>query len=174
MAGSTDWSSTATTARPEGRGGHGTGFQDRGGTIFVDIPTTRHRRTTGVGPVPRPRSEMPQLGPLEIAVVLLIALLVFGPNRLPELAKQVGGALRELKKIQQNIRADLQDMMHDESDGADPPPTLPPKADGADGAGSGDAIAALDAGSGSNGDSAAAPDAPREPAHPLPPPPESD
>jgi len=120
---------------------------------------------------------MPQLGPLEIAVVLLIALLVFGPNRLPELAKQVGGALRELKKIQQNIRADLHDMMHDESDGAEPPPTLPPKADGADGAdgaGSGDAIAALDAGSGSNGDSAAAPDAPREPAHPLPPPPESD
>ena len=73
---------------------------------------------------------MPQLGPLEIAVVLLIALLVFGPNRLPELAKQVGGALRELKKIQQNIRADLHDMMQDESDGAAPPPTLPPKADG--------------------------------------------
>jgi len=42
---------------------------------------------------------MPQLGPLEIAVVLLVALLVFGPNRLPELAKQVGGALRELKRI---------------------------------------------------------------------------
>jgi TatA/E family protein of Tat protein translocase len=76
---------------------------------------------------------MPQLGPLEIAVVLLIALLVFGPNRLPELAKQVGGALRELKKIQQNIKADLHDMMRDESDGAAPPPTLPPKADGADG-----------------------------------------
>ena len=73
---------------------------------------------------------MPQLGPLEIAVVLLIALLVFGPNRLPELAKQVGGALRELRKIQQNIRADLHDMMQDESDGAAPPPTLPPKTDG--------------------------------------------
>ena len=75
---------------------------------------------------------MPQLGPLEIAVVLLIALLVFGPNRLPELAKQVGGALRELKKIQQNIRADLHDMMKDESDGAAPPPTLPPKVEGVD------------------------------------------
>jgi len=75
---------------------------------------------------------MPQLGPLEIAVVLLIALLVFGPNRLPELAKQVGGALRELRKIQQNIRADLHDMIQDESDGAAPPPTLPPKTEGAD------------------------------------------
>ena len=76
---------------------------------------------------------MPQLGPLEIAVVLLIALLVFGPNRLPELAKQVGGALRELKRIQQNIRADLHEMMQDESDGGTPPPTLPPKADETDG-----------------------------------------
>jgi TatA/E family protein of Tat protein translocase len=77
---------------------------------------------------------MPQLGPLEIAVVLLIALLVFGPNRLPELAKQVGGALRELKKIQQNIRADLHEMVNDESDSAAPPPVLPPKAEGTDGA----------------------------------------
>jgi len=117
---------------------------------------------------------MPQLGPLEIAVVLLVALLVFGPNRLPELAKQVGGALRELKKIQQNIRADLHDMMNDESDGAAPPPTLPPKTDGVDEAGGGDAIAALDAGSGTNGESAPTPEAPREPAPPVPPPPEPD
>jgi len=117
---------------------------------------------------------MPQLGPLEIAVVLLIALLVFGPNRLPELAKQVGGALRELKKIQQNIRADLRDMMNDESDGAAPPPTLPPKTDGVDQVGGSDAIASLDTGSGTDGESATAPDAPSEPAHPLPPPPETD
>jgi sec-independent protein translocase protein TatA len=119
---------------------------------------------------------MPQLGPLEIAVVLLIALLVFGPNRLPELARQVGGALRELKKIQQNIREDLNDMMRDESDGAAPPPTLPPKADAieaADGGGTrGDP-----AGNGaeSAGDSSAsAPEAGTEPRHPLPPPPEAD
>ena len=72
---------------------------------------------------------MPQLGPLEIAVVLLVALLVFGPNRLPEIARQVGGALRELRKIQRNITADIHEMMADETDGAAPPPTLPPKAD---------------------------------------------
>jgi sec-independent protein translocase protein TatA len=70
---------------------------------------------------------MPQLGPLEIAVVLLIALLVFGPNRLPDLAKQVGGALRELKRIQQNIRDDLHGVVNDASDAASPPPTLPAK-----------------------------------------------
>ena len=125
---------------------------------------------------------MPQLGPLEIAVVLLIALLVFGPNRLPELAKQVGGALRELKKIQQNIRADLRDMMNDESDGAAPPPTLPPKTDGTDGtngdgaggAEGGTAVPELGAGSGPNGERAPEPEAPSEPTHPLPPPPETD
>ncbi|MFA5884451.1 MAG: twin-arginine translocase TatA/TatE family subunit [Acidimicrobiia bacterium] len=76
---------------------------------------------------------MPQIGPLEIAVVLLIALLVFGPNRLPEMARQVGGALRELRKIQHNITADIHEMMADESDGAAPPPTLPPKTDAATG-----------------------------------------
>ena len=76
---------------------------------------------------------MPQLGPLEIAVVLLVALLVFGPNRLPELARQVGGALRELRKIQQTITADLHEMMTDESTGAAAPPTLPPRADPAAG-----------------------------------------
>lgn len=71
---------------------------------------------------------MPQIGPLEIAVVLLIALLVFGPNRLPELARQVGGAMKELRKMQHSIRADLHEMMADESAGAAPPPILPPLA----------------------------------------------
>lgn len=73
---------------------------------------------------------MPQLGPLEIAVVLLVALLVFGPNRLPELARQVGGALRELRRIQQNIRQDLDEVMRDTSGGADSPPTLGPRGEG--------------------------------------------
>ena len=125
---------------------------------------------------------MPQLGPLEIAVVLLIALLVFGPNRLPELAKQVGGALRELKRIQQNIRADLHDMMQDESDGAAPPPTLPPKADTADGTGGADgAESASPNGSGSTNGSGSSDAVGRsdgsagsEPAHPVAPPPEAD
>ena len=84
---------------------------------------------------------MPQLGPLEIAVVLLIALLVFGPNRLPQLAKQAGGMLKELRKIQNNIKQDLSQMMSDESDesdatdvsdGAAPPPSLPPLAETTD------------------------------------------
>jgi len=37
------------------------------------------------------------IGPLEIAIVLIIALLVFGPKRLPELGKSLGKGIREFK-----------------------------------------------------------------------------
>jgi sec-independent protein translocase protein TatA len=40
---------------------------------------------------------MPNIGPLEIAIVLVIALIVFGPKRLPELGKSVGKGIREFK-----------------------------------------------------------------------------
>ena len=40
---------------------------------------------------------MPNVGPLEIAVVLVIALVVFGPKRLPELGKSMGKGIREFK-----------------------------------------------------------------------------
>ena len=36
-------------------------------------------------------------GPLELGIVLLIALLVFGPKRLPGLGKQLGTGMREFK-----------------------------------------------------------------------------
>ena len=40
---------------------------------------------------------MPNAGPLEIAVVLVIVLVVFGPKRLPELGKSMGKGIREFK-----------------------------------------------------------------------------
>jgi sec-independent protein translocase protein TatA len=40
---------------------------------------------------------MPSVGPLELAVVLVIALVVFGPKRLPELGKSMGKGIREFK-----------------------------------------------------------------------------
>ena len=40
---------------------------------------------------------MPNIGPLEIALVLVIALVVFGPKRLPELGKSMGKGIREFK-----------------------------------------------------------------------------
>ena len=40
---------------------------------------------------------MPNVGPLEIVLVLVIALVVFGPKRLPELGKSMGKGIREFK-----------------------------------------------------------------------------
>jgi sec-independent protein translocase protein TatA len=36
-------------------------------------------------------------GPLELIVILVVALLVLGPKRLPEAARSVGRGMRELK-----------------------------------------------------------------------------
>jgi sec-independent protein translocase protein TatA len=37
-------------------------------------------------------------GPLELIVILVIALIVLGPNKLPEAARSVGKGMRELKE----------------------------------------------------------------------------
>lgn len=51
------------------------------------------------------------IGPLELAIVLLIVLIIFGPKRLPGLGRQLGSGMREFKEsITGNSR--------DEGDGA--------------------------------------------------------
>ena len=40
---------------------------------------------------------MPNIGPLEIAIVAIIALVIFGPKRLPELGSSLGRGMREFK-----------------------------------------------------------------------------
>lgn len=54
---------------------------------------------------------MPQLGPAEILVVFVVALLVFGPNRLPEVGKQVGRAMREIRRLQSGVRDEIRDAL---------------------------------------------------------------
>jgi sec-independent protein translocase protein TatA len=41
---------------------------------------------------------MPNIGPLELAIVLVVVLLIFGPKRLPGLGKQLGTGMREFKE----------------------------------------------------------------------------
>jgi sec-independent protein translocase protein TatA len=40
---------------------------------------------------------MPNVGPLELAIVLVVALLVLGPKRLPEVGRSLGNGIREFK-----------------------------------------------------------------------------
>jgi TatA/E family protein of Tat protein translocase len=59
---------------------------------------------------------LPQIGPLEILVVLVVALVVFGPSKLPELGRQVGRGYREFRKFQQGIRDDIEGAFRDNDD----------------------------------------------------------
>jgi len=55
---------------------------------------------------------MPNIGPAELILILAIALIVFGPKKLPEIGRGVGNALREFNKA----RNDLMDSLHGEPD----------------------------------------------------------
>ena len=41
---------------------------------------------------------MPNIGPMELIIVLVVVLLIFGPKRLPGLGKQLGTGMREFKE----------------------------------------------------------------------------
>lgn len=62
---------------------------------------------------------MPNVGPLELAIVLIIALIVFGPKRLPELGRSLGRGIREFRGSVSGERG-----THDS-----PPEVEPPKPD---------------------------------------------
>lgn len=47
------------------------------------------------------------IGTTEIIIVLAIALLVFGPQKLPEIGRQIGSAMRELRKMSGDVQRAL-------------------------------------------------------------------
>ena len=52
------------------------------------------------------------LGGAEILVILLVALIVFGPHRLPELSRQLGGALRDFKHMQDSVKREISEAIN--------------------------------------------------------------
>ena len=54
------------------------------------------------------------VGPTELIVILLIALIVFGPKRLPEVGRTVGKSLTEFRKASSDIRKDLSGALKEE------------------------------------------------------------
>ncbi len=55
------------------------------------------------GPTPDPQSDdgtlgpMPNVGPMELIILVVVVLLVFGSKRFPEIGRAVGGGMREFK-----------------------------------------------------------------------------
>jgi sec-independent protein translocase protein TatA len=62
-------------------------------------------------------------GPLEMMVILVVALLVLGPQRLPEVARSVGRGMRELKDSLSGVSDDdYADELEEERPAAKPVP----------------------------------------------------
>lgn len=57
------------------------------------------------------------IGPAEVMVVLLIALLVLGPTKLPDAARQVGRALGQLRSLSAGFQAEMRDALKEPVDG---------------------------------------------------------
>ena len=74
---------------------------------------------------------IPNIGPLEIAIVLIIALIVFGPKRLPELGKSLGKGLSEFREGLSNVgrHDDDDDDDDDEEFDNEPAELTPPPTD---------------------------------------------
>ena len=50
----------------------------------------------------------------EVTVILILALLIFGPKKLPELGKQLGKTLKSLKKASNEFQNEIDKVMNEE------------------------------------------------------------
>jgi sec-independent protein translocase protein TatA len=53
------------------------------------------------------------LGMPELILIFVVALIVFGPKKLPDLGKSIGRAMAEFKKAQQDLQDSIQSEMKD-------------------------------------------------------------
>jgi sec-independent protein translocase protein TatB len=76
---------------------------------------------------------MGSIGGGEVLIVALVALVVLGPTRLPQAARQVGKAIGEIRQMTAGFQAELRDTLN----AADPPrPPVPKPFDTTDESGS--------------------------------------
>ena len=52
----------------------------------------------------------------EVTVILILALLIFGPKKLPELGKQLGKTLKSLKKASNEFQNEIDQVMNEDKD----------------------------------------------------------
>ena len=80
------------------------------------------------------------IGMQELIIIFVVALIIFGPRRLPELGKSLGKSIAEFKRASNELRNTLEDEIRvDEqrqtkaADAAAPTPASPPDASGSTG-----------------------------------------
>ncbi|GHF49783.1 sec-independent protein translocase protein TatA [Deinococcus metalli] len=56
---------------------------------------------------------MPNIGAPELIMILIVALIVFGPRKLPELGKSLGAGLREFRRSTQGLKEELEGSLRD-------------------------------------------------------------
>ncbi len=68
---------------------------------------------------------MPNIGLPEIMLILILALIVFGPKKLPEVGRSVGRGLREFRRASQDWRDQIEHGLDDDydSESVSPPNT---------------------------------------------------
>ena len=67
------------------------------------------------------------IGAQELVLILVVALLVFGPKRLPDLARTLGRGLSEFRRASNDVRQNLQEAEHLAESGDSPgEPVKPP------------------------------------------------
>jgi sec-independent protein translocase protein TatA len=73
-----------------------------------------------------------QIGPLEITLILVVLLLLFGAKRLPDIGKSVGKSLREFKSATKGLGDDVKSGLDEDDDEAveTPPEASAPNAKG--------------------------------------------
>jgi len=66
------------------------------------------------------------IGMPELIVIFIVALLVFGPKKLPDLGKALGRGLAEFKRASEELKEGLsRDLSLDEDDKPSPPAPAP-------------------------------------------------
>jgi len=63
--------------------------------------------------------------PADIGVILVLALIIFGPKKLPEIGKQLGQAMREVRKVTDELTGAVHSV-HQEVESAYKPVLTPP------------------------------------------------
>jgi sec-independent protein translocase protein TatA len=81
---------------------------------------------------------VPSIGAPELLVVIVLALIIFGPRRLPEIGRTVGKSMREFRRAASELRAEMEHDLDEEPPIARRPRARPASKTEAETPGSGD------------------------------------